>query len=417
MRFLLVALAIVVLAGCGGAASTVRSVAPSAGPVSSARSGECVFSSLYGPGVTDCTSADPTAATDLYSDGDCSTTTNKITISWGDGSQKQSITITGPSAANTPKLEADHTYSRHGVYAITVSGYITSGPCTYSPPSVTYTFTYTPAVVAGQVDCTRQNPSACLLASNAVAGLNAGDDSDAPAGMMMKTYDVNNDGFAGAEFTDGQGNIIIADEDADLASPFGTATSYQNSSFLAEVQIYNGIVPAAVRTAVQFAQQVAATDHNARIYVTGFGLGGAEAEAQAQALADRVTGGVTFGAPGLPGAQAGGSQSAITNFVDYGDPVGNWASEPDSDLVSMFSFDERDHIDAVDAQGTLAVEEKWCVDVRPLHLDSAHHDPGQVSLDEPGATQVRADELRSPQVARPGESRHDFSLLPRHGSR
>jgi hypothetical protein len=168
-----------------------------------------------------------------------------------------------------------------------------------------------------------------------VAGLDVGDDSDAPTGMQMKTYDVANDGFAGAEFTDGQGNIIIANEDADLASPFGTATSYQNSSFLAEVQIYNGIAPAALGTAVQFAQRVAATDHNARIYVTGFGLGGAEAEAQAQALASRVTGGVTFGAPGLPGAPAGGSGSTVTNFVDYGDPVGNWASEPDSDLASM----------------------------------------------------------------------------------
>jgi hypothetical protein len=147
-----VVLAILVLAGCGGAASTVRSSAPSASPVNSTRSDECVFSTLYGPGVTDCTSADPTVATDLYSSGDCSTTTNKITIDWGDGSQNQTVTITGPSAANTPKLEGDHTYSQHGVYTITVSGSIVSGSCTYNPPTTTYTFTYTPAVAAGRDD-------------------------------------------------------------------------------------------------------------------------------------------------------------------------------------------------------------------------------------------------------------------------
>jgi len=45
-----------------------------------------------------------------------------------------------------------------------------------------------------------------------------------------------------------------------------------------------------------------------------------------------------------------------------------------------------------------------------VHIDAAHHDTGQVSLDKPGASQVRADELRSPQVVGPGEGCHDFSL-------
>ncbi len=186
------AVAALALAGCGGAASTshASATATNASPANSTRPSECVFSSQYGPGVTDCTSADPTVATDLYSDGNCSTTTNRITISWGDRSQDQTVTITGPSTANSPKLEGDHTYSRHGSYTLTVSGTITSGQCTYNPPTATYTFTYTPAVVASQVDCTRQNPSACLLASNAVAGLDAGDDSDAPTGMEMKAHDV-----------------------------------------------------------------------------------------------------------------------------------------------------------------------------------------------------------------------------------
>jgi hypothetical protein len=75
-----------------------------------------------------------------------------------------------------------------------------------------------------------------------------------------------------------------------------------------------------------------------------------------------------------------------------------------------FGLDEWDHVDAVDAQEAVAVGEPRCVDVGPLELDSAHHDVGQVSPDEPGATQVRVDELRSLQVVGPSESCHDFSL-------
>jgi len=48
-------------------------------------------------------------------------------------------------------------------------------------------------------------------------------------------------------------------------------------------------------------------------------------------------------------------------------------------------FDQRDHVDAVDAQGTLAFEQERVVDVRPRHVDRAHHDAGQVSPVEPGA--------------------------------
>jgi hypothetical protein len=192
-----------------------------------------------------------------------------------------------------------------------------------------------PTAVSSPLGCTRQDPSTCLLASNAVAGLDVGRIQRAPARLTMKTSEVNRDGFAGAEFTDGQGDIIIADEDADLASPFGAATPYQSSSFLAEVQIYAGLHPTALSSAVQFGAQVAASNSSAKIYVTGFGLGGVEAEAQAQALGSRVSGGVTFGAPGLPGSEAGVGQSTVTNFVDYGDPVGNWASDPQSELTEL----------------------------------------------------------------------------------
>jgi len=72
-------------------------------------------------------------------------------------------------------------------------------------------------------------------------------------------------------------------------------------------------------------------------------------------------------------------------------------------------LDERDDVDAIDPQEALALGEPRSVDVRPLHIDGAHHDAGQVSPDEPGATQVRVDELRTLQVTGPGEGRHASS--------
>jgi hypothetical protein len=44
-----------------------------------------------------------------------------------------------------------------------------------------------------------------------------------------------------------------------------------------------------------------------------------------------------------------------------------------------------------------------------VQLDATHHDAGEVSTDEPGTTQIHADELRSPQVVGSGEGCHGSS--------
>jgi hypothetical protein len=75
------------------------------------------------------------------------------------------------------------------------------------------------------------------------------------------------------------------------------------------------------------------------------------------------------------------------------------------------------HVDTIDAQRAIAVQEPRCVDVRPLHVNPAHHYAGKVRSDEPSAAQVRADELRAPQVVGPGERRHGLSLSRPHMSR
>ena len=107
---------------------------------------------------------------------------------------------------------------------------------------------------------------------------------------------------------------------------------------------------------------------------------------------------------GRPGALERGPGRAQAVRI-FGAPV-RAAGKP----AVEFGLDEGDHVDAVDAQGAVAVEQPRRVDVRARDLDAAHDDAGQVGPDEPCATQVRVDELRSLQFVGPGEGCHRFSL-------
>ena len=84
--------------------------------------------------------------------------------------------------------------------------------------------------------------------------------------------------------------------------------------------------------AILFTMGVESLAGSTPVYVTGHSLGGAEAEAVAL-YASRpfdnfsIAGGVTFGAPGLPGYYGATGRGNLTDYVDYGDPVGNYAHE------------------------------------------------------------------------------------------
>jgi hypothetical protein len=219
------------------------------------------------------------------------------------------------------------------------------------------TATATPTASAApsrQAACSRPDPAECLLAVNAVSALDTGAEIDPPAGMTLVSDDTAHlaAGFAAAEFKDANGNIIIADEDADLASPFGTATPYQNASFAAEAEVVLGIRPKVVLAdAVRFASQVKAADtDSAPIYVTGFGLGGVEAQAQALALSSGIAGGVTFGAAGLPGNTTADNPDTVVNFADYGDSIAGWSSDPGGELIALAPA-KTDHYGQVDQVG------------------------------------------------------------------
>jgi hypothetical protein len=182
--------------------------------------------------------------------------------------------------------------------------------------------------VTSSAVCTAANPGECLLASNAAYGLDSGTFA-APSGMTELDSVVQaSDGYAAVALLDSAGNIIIANEGAQIAKPDERATAYQNGSFLAVAQIFLGHAPAALTDAVNFARTVAALPQAAgkKIFVTGHDIGGVEAEAQA-AMLSSLAGGVTFGASGLPLNTSPGTSSNLVNLVDAGDPVGLWASD------------------------------------------------------------------------------------------
>ena len=149
----------------------------------------------------------------------------------------------------------------------------------------------------------------------------------APSGLsLLDPLDLSNlekisDDFYALAFRDISGNIIVAFE--------GTAPNLPGSILKTDSQIALGLTPQAFQDAIAFVQQVHSDFGSSLIYVTGHSLGGVEAEKVAATL-NFISGGVTFGAPGVPGYFGPTGQSNFTNYVDYGDPIGNWAHDSSS---------------------------------------------------------------------------------------
>jgi hypothetical protein len=165
------------------------------------------------------------------------------------------------------------------------------------------------------------------------------------------TFDLS--GFHAGAFQDDSGNIIIAYEGTRLDLDL-----YSAGSLLADGGIFQGgstspsaRAAKAMADTFQYAANFATFIHNAfpsnQIYVTGHSLGGAEAEYVAETLSSFISGGATFGAPGLPGYfnSIDTDQANFINYVDYGDPIGNYASDINSAL--HYVSQTGDHFGAV----------------------------------------------------------------------
>jgi RTX calcium-binding nonapeptide repeat (4 copies) len=145
-------------------------------------------------------------------------------------------------------------------------------------------------------------------------------------GRQLTSLDVGA-GFFGAAFLSSKGQVIVAFEGTDLGG-FEQQPVFVAAQLAADAMIYRGEKPPAFDRALAFTQAVIAqaarfgvgTDD---IFVTGHSLGGAEA---AYVAAQLGLGGETFGAPGIAkDLVPPGASSQLTNYVEWGDPVGNYS--------------------------------------------------------------------------------------------
>ena len=136
-------------------------------------------------------------------------------------------------------------------------------------------------------------------------------------------------GFYAQAFFDNSGSIIIAYEGSfpDPRDP-NFLTTYGINSNRADLQLAAGLTPTALSEASLFAKEVHVDFSSATIYVTGHSLGAAEAE-EAAWQNSFIAGGYTFAAPGLPG-YTGPSNGSLIDYVDSGDPIGNYAKDTSS---------------------------------------------------------------------------------------
>jgi Hint domain/Lipase (class 3) len=171
-------------------------------------------------------------------------------------------------------------------------------------------------------------------APSAATGLTLLLDSRDPS--LRGTANWLSDGFFAQAFEDVSGNIIISFEGS-IINPLKSSdasfwTPYAVGSREADVLLAAGIVPQAFFDADTFAsdvkQYLAQQNLGSNpIYLTGHSLGGAEAQDVAYIIdPGQNMSGVTFGAPGDPTLPVPVSAPYFINYVDPGDPVGNFGN-------------------------------------------------------------------------------------------
>lgn len=149
------------------------------------------------------------------------------------------------------------------------------------------------------------------------------------------------DGFFAEAFTDDKHDIIIAFQgsifnyDPQTLPGGGTlpgvvngkpdsTTKWAMASQDADLVVLEHGVPNAYKDALEFTQKIMIAYPDDHIYLTGHSLGGAEAEYVASNFAFNTVSGDTFGAPGIFEAKAAIPVTNLTNYVDVGDPIGNY---------------------------------------------------------------------------------------------
>ncbi|MCB5174568.1 MULTISPECIES: M10 family metallopeptidase C-terminal domain-containing protein [Microvirga] len=160
-----------------------------------------------------------------------------------------------------------------------------------------------------------------------------------PHGTPLTSLDVAS-GFYGAAFLSATGQVIVAFEGTDIGG-FEDHKEFVAAQILADAMIYRGDIPPAFDRALDFTKKVVQYAANLGIsrddiFVTGHSLGGGEA---AYVAAQLGLDGETFGAPGIPASSIPPGAPPLTNYVQWGDPVGNYSWPTVSESNIIFSHD------------------------------------------------------------------------------
>lgn len=138
-------------------------------------------------------------------------------------------------------------------------------------------------------------------------------------------------GFHGVALETASGQVIVSFEGTALGS-LQTRPTFVEAQLAGDRAIALGQESAAYADALRFTRRAVAAAEaqgisKADVFLDGHSAGGADAEFVA---ARTGLGGDTFGAPGIPSADVDGARpSHLTDFVDFGDPVGNYSQNPD----------------------------------------------------------------------------------------
>ncbi|MET0745121.1 MAG: hypothetical protein ABWY78_17240 [Microvirga sp.] len=162
-------------------------------------------------------------------------------------------------------------------------------------------------------------------------------------GKQLTALDVDA-GFFGAAFLTPAGQVIVAFEGTDIDDFSGGPSdrAFAAAQILADIQIYLGQEPPAYAQAMAFTQavvQAAAKQGITRdnVFVTGHSLGGGVA---GYVAAQTGLGAETYGAPGVPrDTVPGNGGPGVVNYVEWGDPVGNYSASPSFEGNILYSTD------------------------------------------------------------------------------
>lgn len=152
--------------------------------------------------------------------------------------------------------------------------------------------------------------------------------------LLAQSAVINSDGFFAEAFQDANGNTVISfcgsiiDPGRNIQSRLDWASPWAFGSRAADLTILKSGHPHAFDDALSFTHAVIdqfGLNPN-KVFLSGHSLGGAEAEYVASTLPG-IFQGASFGAPGIfrgPERPATAYEFNFKNYIDLGDPVGNY---------------------------------------------------------------------------------------------